>query len=156
MIAAVATWKFQPAHMAYIPDGGVFMAQGADGKPYSKPVPDSEKSAVLELLESVSNGDMKSRVDKLTTSIKDKAKMNLSEGEIKELIVKGTLTKEKSTITLDAKFLAFCYGACTNPSVGIEFGQWKMTSPGKPSISGEVPTVQETKIEGQSLSFGET
>ncbi len=50
MIGAVATWKFEPAHMAYLPAGAVWMS--------SEPIETAKKSEVLNILEKLANGSI--------------------------------------------------------------------------------------------------
>lgn len=63
MIGAVATWKFPPAHMAYLPSGAVRMS--------SEPIETTKKSDVLKTLGEVAKGSI---LNQELAKVKDKLK----------------------------------------------------------------------------------
>lgn len=79
MIGAVATWKFPPAHMAYLPSGAVWMS--------SEPQVTTKKSEVLATLEKSSGSILGAELQKVKDVLKTPFGKEPTDEEIKDLLL---------------------------------------------------------------------
>lgn len=146
MIGAVASWKFEPAHMAYLPTGAVWMS--------SEPVVTNKRQEVLATLEKANGSILESELQKSASTMKSSFGREVTIEEMKNLLLGKTIENGTKKLTLDAKFYTFCYGSCMNPSVGLKIGNFQVVDLGKPTFTGQA-TLQSTisGSGGNSLSF---
>ena len=141
MIGAVATWKFPPAHMAYLPAGAVWMS--------SEPKETNKKAEALKTLGEVAHGSiLTTELAKVKEKLKTPFRRELTDLEMKDLLLGKEVKSGTKTLKLDAKFYTFCYGACMNPSVGFEIGNYTITEPDSPTATGTATI--ETTVPGTS------
>lgn len=123
MIGAVATWKFEPAHMAYLPSGAVWMS--------SQPKETTKKSEVFSTLEKSSGTILQKEISTLADTLELKFGRKPSNEEVKSLLLGNAIKNGSKELKLDAKFYTFAYGACMNPSVGMEVKNYTLIEDGK-------------------------
>ncbi len=153
MIAMVGTWKLD-ASMTYMSPGTVNIAT-ENWKELKKDVTDpSKKTAMYDMLERnvmFKKYELKAVSDKVKEMTE--FKWEISPDELKKIILWEKVTINGKMVEMENKYCFLAYGACANPSIGLELWQITVTTPGGTSTHEEVATMgitdETTAVAGQ-------